>query len=74
MGNFKVQVEASQEVTYTVDFGTGSWTVGDVTVTSDKTGTQTLSEIREHKEADGLIRQMRQRMPAILIKVRHQPI
>ncbi len=29
---------------YSVDFGTGSWRVGDVTVTADKTGEQTLSE------------------------------
>ncbi len=29
---------------YSVDFGTGSWKVGDVTVTADKSGEQTLSE------------------------------
>ena len=29
---------------YSVDFGTGSWIVGDVTVTADKSGEQTLSE------------------------------
>ena len=29
---------------YSVDFGEGSWIVGDVTVTADKSGEQTLSE------------------------------
>ncbi|MDO5761852.1 MAG: hypothetical protein Q4P12_04245, partial [Bacteroidales bacterium] len=29
---------------YSVDFGTGSWIVGNVTVTADKSGEQTLSE------------------------------
>lgn len=29
---------------YSVDFGTGSWTVGDVNVTANKSGKQTLSE------------------------------
>ena len=32
---------------YTVNFGEGSWTVGDVTVTANKTGQQTLSESDE---------------------------
>lgn len=30
--------------TYTVDFGTGSWKIGETTVTADKTGQQTLSD------------------------------
>lgn len=38
MGISKMQVYALG-ATYTVDFGTGSWTVGDVTVSADKSGT-----------------------------------
>lgn len=34
-------------VTYTMDFGIGSWTVGNVTVLADKQGQQTLSESDE---------------------------
>ncbi|MBP3620938.1 MAG: hypothetical protein J6J16_04145 [Lachnospiraceae bacterium] len=36
--------ESSGEMTYTVNFGAGSWTIGDVTVTTDKTGEISLSE------------------------------
>lgn len=39
MGNSNLQVNATGE-TYTVDFGTGSWTVGGVEVKADKNGIQ----------------------------------
>ena len=39
MGNSNLQVNATGE-TYTVDFGTGSWTVGGVEVKADKNGTE----------------------------------
>lgn len=32
------------ERSYTVDFGTGSWVIGEATVNADKTGTQTLTD------------------------------
>ena len=41
MGTSKMEVYAAE---YTVDFGTGSWTVGNTTVTTDKSGQQTLSD------------------------------
>ena len=51
-GGLHFSVEASgggenpgeNAASYSVDFGTGSWIVGGVTVTADKSGEQTLSE------------------------------
>ena len=39
-----IQVYATGDVTYSVDFGAGSWTQEDITVTADKSGVQTLAE------------------------------
>ena len=47
MGTSEMQVYAAEldaAGTYTVDFGEGSWTVGDVNVTTDKRGEQVLAE------------------------------
>lgn len=46
MGISKVYAAAptSPIITYSVDFSGGSWTVGGVSVSADKSGTQTLSE------------------------------
>lgn len=41
MGTSKMEVYAAE---YTVDFGEGSWTVGNTTVTTDKNGQQTVSD------------------------------
>lgn len=43
-GNPMIVFADTSDVNYTVDFGNGSWTVGEVTVSSDKNGIQTLSE------------------------------